>query len=108
MKKRSPRNIKKIGSPCFDTFPNQYSSLPTKEDGRKMKRQSSFSGINVASSKLLPQSHGTLTKSNNISGHHTPKVLSKCFVELDTTSIKRNSNGTSNIRMIRRVDDDKF
>lgn len=108
MKKQyaSTQEMKKIGSPCFDSFPNQYSSLPTRENKPNVKRQSSFNSTSGVSSKLLPNSHGTLSKSNNISGHHTPKVLSKCFVEFDTVSVKR--NGPSNIRTMRTIDDDKF
>lgn len=108
MKKQdlSAREINKIGSPCFDSYPNQYSSLPTKEDELKVKRQTSFSGISGLNSK--PNSHGTLPKSNNLSGHNTPKVLSKCLVEFDTGSVKRNSNGLNNNRTMRRIDDDKF
>lgn len=113
MKKRAlPRDIKNIGSPCFDSFPNQYSSLPTKDDRTKVKRQSSFNctGINGtgANAKLLSNGYGTLTKSNNVTGHHTPKVLSKSFVEIDTATIKRNSHGLNNVRPLRSIEDDKF
>lgn len=111
MKKRPipAREMKNIGSPCFDSFPNQYSSLPTKEDRPKVKRQSSFSGINGTNTRLLSNGHGTLTKTNNVSGHQTPKVLSKSFVEVDTATIKRNSHGLNNARPIRSaIDDDKF
>lgn len=111
MRKQTPhRDIKNIGSPCFDSFPNQYSSLPMKEDRPKVKRQSSFSasGLNGASAKLLTNGHGTLTKTNNMSGHHTPKVLSKSFVEVDTSTFKRNSHGLNNARPLRSIDDDKF
>lgn len=111
MKKRTlPRDIKNIGSPCFDSYPNQYSSLPTKEDRPKIKRHSSFNANgmngNNASTKLL--SNGTLTKTNNVTGHHTPKVLSKSFVEIDTATIKRNSHGLNNTRPLRTIEDDKF
>lgn len=113
MKKRTPpRDIKNIGSPCFDSYPNQnqYSSLPTKDERPKVKRQSSFnSGAAAAgvNGKLL--TNGTLTKSNNVTGHQTPKVLSKTnFVEVDTATIKRNSHGLNNVRPIRSVEDDKF
>ncbi|XP_055305519.1 semaphorin-5A isoform X2 [Sitodiplosis mosellana] len=110
MKKRygHQREIKNIGSPCFDSFPNQYSSLPTKEDRPRMKQQSSFIGSGGSSVRLLSNGHGTLTKSNNVNGHQTPKVLSKCFAEIDTATIKRNSHGLNNIRPLRTVDDDKF
>lgn len=111
MKKRtSPRDIKNIGSPCFDSFPNQYSSLPTKEDRPKVKRQSSFnSNANgTVNTKLLSNGHGTLTKTTNMNGHQTPKVLSKSFVENDTATIKRNSHGLNNTRPLRSIEDDKF
>lgn len=119
MKKRTlPRDIKNIGSPCFDSFPNQYSSLPTKDERPKVKRQSSFnsgsgSGTtantnNGAATKLLSNGHGTLTKANNVtSGHHTPKALAKSFSE-DTATLKRNSHALNNIRPVRTIDDDKF
>lgn len=155
MKRRiAPRDLKSIGSPCFDSFPNQYSSLPTKDDRPKVKRQTSFnsggagagaSGTNGtggillhtanggtgvgsnameiglgsagvaisngrgASAKLLV--NGTLTKSNNVNGHQTPKVLAKGhFVDVDTATIKRNSHALNNVRPLLRAanDDDKF
>lgn len=113
MKKRhAPRDIETIGSPYFDSFPNQYSSLPTKEDRPKIKRHSSFStnGLagNNAAAKLLTNGHGTLTKTNNVTGCHTPKVLSKSFVEVDTATIKRNSHALNNSRPLRAMEDDKF
>lgn len=113
MKKRTlPRDIKSIGSPCFDSFPNQYSSLPTKEERPKVKRHSSFSSSmsngGVTNTKILANGHGTLTKSNNVTGHQTPKVLSKSFVEIDTATIKRNSHALNNARSIRATDEDKF
>lgn len=108
MKKRfiTPKDIKTIGSPCFDSYPNQYSSLPTKEERPRVKRQSSFNAMNGANSKLLTSGQGTLTK-NNVS-NHTPKVLSKCFVDIDTATIKRNQHGLNNMRTMRSIDDDKF
>lgn len=112
MKKRTlPRDIKSIGSPCFDSFPNQYSSLPTKEERPKVKRHSSFSSTMTnagvgTNAKIL--ANGTLTKSNNVTGHQTPKVLSKSFVEIDTATIKRNSHALNNARSIRATDEDKF
>lgn len=110
MKKRysSTQDIQNIGSPCYDSYPNQYSSLPTKEDRPKVKRQASFSGMNGPNTKLLSNAHGTLTKSNNVNNLNTPKVLSKCFIENDTATIKRNSHGLNNSRPIRNIDDDKF
>lgn len=110
MKKRygHKREIKNIGSPCFDSFPNQYSSLPTKEDLPKMKEQSSFGGSSGSNVRLLSNGQVTLTKSNNVNGHHTPKALSNCFAEIDTATIKRNSHGLNNMRPPRIVEDDKF
>lgn len=106
MKKQhlSSRNVKNIGSPCYDSFPNQYSSLPTKDDRSKPKRQSTLSGTNGA--KLLTQ--GTLTKSTNVSDQNTPKVLSKCFIDNDTITMKRYSHGLNNSRLLRTIEDDKF
>lgn len=113
MKKRTaPPVIKNIGSPCFDSYPNQYSSLPTKEDRPKVKRQLSFNASsaagNGANSKLLSNGHGTLTKTNNVAGYQTPKVLAKTYNEIDTATIKRNSHGLNNTRPLRTIEDDKF
>lgn len=91
-----------MGSPCFDSYPNQYSSLPTKEDRPKVKRQSSFGGTNGSNIKIMSS---TVTKSNNVSSHHTPKVLSKGFIEIDTATIKRNSHGLNNLRSMRSIED---
>lgn len=108
-----PRDIKNIGSPCFDSYPNQYSSLPTKEERPKVKRKPSFSASTAngnagTTAKLLSNGHGTLTKTNNVTGHHTPKVLSKSF-EIDTATIKRNSHALNNIRSpLRSIEDDKY
>lgn len=99
------QDIKNIGSPCYDSYPNQYSSLPSKGERTKVKRQSSFSGANT---KLLSNAHGSLLKSNNVSGQHIPKVLSKCFIENDTATIKRNSHGLNNTHPVRCIDEDKF
>lgn len=110
MKKRFmlPRDIKNIGSPCFDSYPNQYSSLPTKDDRPKVKRQTSFKGCDTGSNtKLLMNGHGTLTKSVNVTGNNTPKALAKSY-EIDTATIKRNSHGLNNVRPIRSIEDDKF
>lgn len=95
MKKRcsQTREIKNIGSPCFDSYPNQYSILPTKDNEPKVIRQSSFSGIN-----------GTNTLNNS----HTPKVLSRTIVESDMTTMKRNSFGQNHARPFRSIDDEKF
>lgn len=110
MKKRFmlPRDIKNIGSPCFDSYPNQYSSLPTKDDRPKVKRQASFKGCDQgANGKLLMNGHGTLTKSVNVTGNNTPKALAKSY-EIDTATIKRNSHGLNNVRPVRSIEDDKF
>lgn len=110
MKKKysSIQHLKNIGSPCYDSYPNQYSSLPPKEERPKVKRHSSFSGIAGPNTKLLSNAHVSFAKSNNVSGHHTPKVLSKCFIENDTATIKRNSHGLNNSRPVRSIDEDKF
>lgn len=56
MKRRlAPRDLKSIGSPCFDAFPNQYSSLPTKDTRPKVKRQSSFN----SGGGLVPNGNGS-------------------------------------------------
>lgn len=111
MKKRFllPRDIKNIGSPCFDSYPNQYSSLPTKDDRPKVKRQTSFKGCDTgANAKLLMNGHGTLTKSVNVAVNNTPKALAKSY-EIDTATIKRNSHGLNNVRPVHRsIEDDKF
>lgn len=108
MKKKysSVQHLKNIGSPCFDSYPNQYSSLPSKEEQPKVKRQSSFSGMVGANTKLLSNAQVSLAKSNNVSGHHTPKVLN--IIENDTATIKRNSHGLNNSHPVRCIDEDKF
>lgn len=110
MKKKysSVQHLKNIGSPCYDSYPNQYSSLPSKEERPKVKRQTSFSGIAGANTKLLSSAHVSLAKSNNVSGLHTPKALSNCFIENDTATIKRNSHGLNNSRPVRCIDEEKF
>uniref|UniRef100_A0A6B2EKI6 Putative semaphorin n=1 Tax=Phlebotomus kandelakii TaxID=1109342 RepID=A0A6B2EKI6_9DIPT len=111
--RQPPLGIKNIpGSPCYDTYPNQYSSLPTKdypEPRHKPKRQSSFNSHGSSTSKNIPNGHGTLTKSNNMMGNHTPKVLSKSF-DQDTATIKRNSHSLNNVRPPTRSinDEEKF
>ncbi|XP_039431526.2 semaphorin-5A [Culex pipiens pallens] len=111
MMKKKAKGIKAIqGSPCYGSYPNQYSSLPTKDytDSQKPKRQSSFNGRNDAGgSKLLANGHTTLTKSNNVNGavgNNTPKVLAKSFNDTDTATIKRNSHGLNNIRHARQLE----
>ncbi|XP_052863441.1 semaphorin-5A [Anopheles cruzii] len=117
--KRKAKGLKAIqGSPCYGSYPNQYSSLPTKDytDGsHKPKRQSSFKGPrNDASGSKLSNGTGTLVKSINVNGgaigNNTPKILVKSFNESDTATIKRNSHGPNNIRHARQLemDEDKY
>lgn len=110
MKKKN-KGIKAIqGSPCYGSYPNQYSSLPTKDytESHKPKRQSSFNGRNDASGSKIANGHTTLTKSNNVNGavlgNNTPKVLAKSFNDPDTATIKRNSHGLNNIRHARQLE----
>ncbi|XP_040152490.1 semaphorin-5A isoform X2 [Anopheles arabiensis] len=116
---KKKKGLKAIqGSPCYGSYPNQYSSLPTKDytdGGHKPKRQSSFKGSrNDASGSKLSNGTGTLVKSINVNGgplgNNTPKILSKSFNETDTATIKRNSHGPNNIRHARQLemDEDKY
>ncbi|XP_055544886.1 semaphorin-5A [Wyeomyia smithii] len=108
--KKKAKGIKAIqGSPCYGSYPNQYSSLPTKDytESHKPKRQSSFNGRNDASGSKIANGHTTLTKSNNVNGalgNNTPKVLAKSFNDTDTATIKRNSHGLNNIRHARQLE----
>ncbi|XP_062714042.1 semaphorin-5A [Aedes albopictus] len=109
--KKKTKGIKAIqGSPCYGSYPNQYSSLPTKDytESHKPKRQSSFNGRNDASGSKIANGHTTLTKSNNVNGavlgNNTPKVLAKSFNDPDTATIKRNSHGLNNIRHARQLE----
>ena len=90
------------GSPHYGAYPNQYSSLPTKDyvDNNKPKRQSSFNG-NAGSSKVQ---NGTLTKSNNMVNQNTPKIL-KYQNDTDMSTLKRNS-ALNNMRL-KQIEDDK-
>jgi chondroitin sulfate proteoglycan 4 len=103
------RGLKSIqGSPCYGAYPNQYSSLPTKDyTENKPKRQSSFNG-GIAGSSKISNGHTTLTKSNNVNGNNnTPKILVKAYNETDTATIKRNSHALNNMRHVRQIEDDK-
>ncbi|XP_037928566.1 semaphorin-5A-like, partial [Teleopsis dalmanni] len=87
----------------YDSYPNQYSSLPTKDyDVRpKVKRQSSFTACS-------PSKHlntGTLNR-NNMNHNHTPKVLAKTYNDCETGTLKRNSHALNNYRT--NIDDEKF
>lgn len=62
----------------------------------KMKRQSSITSRDYNQPRVL--ANGTLTKSNNVTGHNTPKVLSNKNFEYETATIKRNSHGLNNHR----------
>lgn len=90
------------GSPHYGAYPNQYSSLPTKDyvENNKPKRQSSFNG-NAGTSKIL---NGTLTKSNNMMNQNTPKIL-KYQNDTDMSTLKRNS-ALNNMRL-KQIEDDK-
>ncbi|TMW52624.1 hypothetical protein DOY81_002278 [Sarcophaga bullata] len=90
----------------YDSYPNQYSSLPTKDiyDVRpKVKRQSSFNMCSSPTSKNF--NTGTLNR-NNIAHNHTPKVLAKTYNDCETGTLKRNSNALNNYRS--NIDDEKF
>jgi semaphorin 5 len=91
------------GSPHYGAYPNQYSSLPTKDYGEnnKPKRQPSFNGGVAGSSKVV---NGTLTKSNNILNQNTPKIL-KYQNDTDMSTLKRNS-ALNNMRL-KQIEDDK-
>ncbi|XP_055603585.1 semaphorin-5A [Uranotaenia lowii] len=111
MMRKKTKGIKAIqGSPCYGSYPNQYSSLPTKDqfpENHKPKRQTSFNGRNDASGSKISNGHTTLTKSNNVNGaigNSTPKVLAKSFNDSDTATIKRNSHGLNNIRHARQLE----
>jgi hypothetical protein len=89
----------------LSTFPNQYSSLPTKDyiENNRAKRQPSFSGS--TSRSKVPNSQGTLTKSNNnLLNQNTPKIL-KFQNDTDTSTMKRNS-ALNNMRL-KQIEDDK-
>lgn len=90
------------GSPHYGAYPNQYSSLPTKDYvDNKPKRQHSFNGGTAGNSKIP---NGTLTKSNNMMNHNTPKIL-KYQNDTDMSTLKRNS-ALNNMRL-KQIEDDK-
>lgn len=91
------------GSPHYGAYPNQYSSLPTKDfvENNKPKRQSSFNGGSAGNSKVP---NGTLTKSNNMMNQNTPKIL-KYQNDTDMSTLKRNS-ALNNMRL-KQIEDDK-
>lgn len=92
------------GSPHYGAYPNQYSSLPTKDyvENNKPKRQSSFNGGTSSNSKIP---NGTLTKSNNMMNQNTPKIL-KYQNDTDMSTLKRNSALNNNMRL-KQIEDDK-
>ncbi|XP_037901105.1 semaphorin-5A isoform X2 [Glossina fuscipes] len=90
----------------YDSYSNQYSSLPTKDiyDVRpKVKRQSSF---NMCSSPTSKNFNATTLNRNNISHNHTPKVLAKTYNDCESGTLKRNSHALNNYRS--NLDDEKF
>lgn len=93
------------GSPHYiGAYPNQYSSLPTKDyvENNKPKRQSSFNSGSAGNSKVP---NGTLTKSNNMMNQNTPKIL-KYQNDTDMSTLKRNSALNNNMRL-KQIEDDK-
>lgn len=92
------------GSPHYGAYPNQYSSLPSKDyvENNKPKRQSSFNGGVAGNSKVH---NGTLTKSNNMMNQNTPKIL-KYQNDTDMSTLKRNSALNNNMRL-KQIEDDK-
>lgn len=93
------------GSPHYiGAYPNQYSSLPTKDyvENNKPKRQSSFNSGSAGNSKIP---NGTLTKSNNMMNQNTPKIL-KYQNDTDMSTLKRNSALNNNMRL-KQIEDDK-
>lgn len=93
------------GSPHYGAYPNQYSSLPTKDftENNKPKRQASFNGGSAGNSKVP---NGTLTKSNNVN-QNTPKIL-KYQNDTDMSTLKRNS-AMNNMRLKQiENDNDKY
>ncbi|XP_014089304.2 semaphorin 5c isoform X1 [Bactrocera oleae] len=99
-------------APNYDSYANQYSSLPTKDQSLnlqiyevrpKVKRQSSFNMCSPSPSKSC--NTGTLTR-NNMAHNHTPKVLAKTYNDCETGTLKRNSHQLNNYRS--NIDDEKF
>jgi hypothetical protein len=71
----------------------------------KPKRQSSFNAGNGVSGSKLGNGNSTLTKSNNVAGNNTPKVLSKpTFSDTETGTLRKHQ--LNNIRHARIVIDD--
>ena len=111
-------------TPSYDVYPNQYSSLPTKDVSRlisidllffltfsmplqlydvrpKVKRQSSF---NMCSPT---KNYNTGTLNRNITNqNHTPKVLAKTYNDCEMGTLKRNSH--LNNQRTSSIDDEKF
>ncbi|XP_030569728.1 semaphorin-5A isoform X2 [Drosophila novamexicana] len=92
----------------FDSYPNQYSSLPTKDYyDQRPKRQSSFrmpaktSNLSVGGGV---GGGGTLNR-NNMHHNNTPKVLAKTYNDCETGTLKRQS-ALNNCRT--NMDDEKF
>ncbi|XP_060654439.1 semaphorin-5B isoform X1 [Drosophila nasuta] len=86
----------------FDTYPNQYSSLPTKDYyEQRPKRQSSFR----MPAKTSNIGNGTLNR-NNMHHNNTPKVLAKTYNDCETGTLKRQS-ALNNCRQ-QNIDDEKF
>lgn len=97
------------GSPHYiGAYPNQYSSLPTKDytehGNNKPKRQSSFNSGSAGNSKNL---NGTLTKANNMMNQNTPKIL-KYQNDTDMSTLKRNSALNNTLRLKPMGDEDKY
>ncbi|XP_032574245.1 semaphorin-5A [Drosophila sechellia] len=87
----------------FDTYPNQYSSLPTKDYyDQRPKRQSSFRM--PAKTSNLGNGNGTLNR-NNMHQNNTPKVLAKNYIDCESGTMKRQS-ALNNCRS--NIDDEKF
>ncbi|EDW72839.2 uncharacterized protein Dwil_GK17220 [Drosophila willistoni] len=85
----------------FDSYPNQYSSLPTKDYyDQRPKRQSSFR----MPAKTSNIGNGTLNR-NNMHHNNTPKVLAKTYNDCETGTLKRQS-ALNNCRS--NMDDEKF
>ncbi|KAH8268722.1 hypothetical protein KR018_000031, partial [Drosophila ironensis] len=85
----------------FDTYPNQYSSLPTKDYyDQRPKRQSSFR----MPAKNSNVGNGTLNR-NTMHPNNTPKVLAKTYNDCETGTLKRQS-ALNNCRS--NIDDEKF
>ncbi|KAI8036673.1 hypothetical protein M5D96_010474 [Drosophila gunungcola] len=89
----------------FDTYPNQYSSLPTKilsYYDQRPKRQSSFRV--QAKTSNLGNGNGTINR-NNMHHNNTPKVLAKTYNDCETGTLKRQT-ALNNCRS--NIDDEKF